>query len=227
MEDTLRKQQKPIAQLECRAGSDGLRYLLYLPPGYGEGSELKWPLILYLHGVGERGDNLNLLMKHGIPKVVENRHDLPFVTVSPQCPDDTFWFEHYERIKALLDQVLKTYDVDVSRIYLTGNSMGGYGTWGLAMAFPERFAAIAPICGGGIPEKVCVLKNVPVWAFHGEKDDRVDLSESQKMVDELKACGGDVRLTVYPNVGHDSWTQTYDNPELYEWFLQNVRPIDS
>jgi predicted peptidase len=223
----LRKQREPNVQLECRAGSDGLRYLLYLPQGYGEGSKLKWPLILYLHGIGERGNKLSLLMKHGIPKVVENRHDLPFVTVSPQCPDDTFWFEHYERIKASLNQVIETYDVDVSRIYLTGNSMGGYGTWGLAMAFPELFAAIAPICGGGIPEQVCVLKDVPVWAFHGEKDDRVDLSESQKMVDALKACGGNVRLTVYPNVGHDSWTQTYDDPDLYEWFLQNARPITS
>jgi predicted peptidase len=223
----LRKQRKPITQLECHAESIGLRYLLYLPQDYGEGSELKWPLILYLHGIGERGDKLNLLLKHGIPKVVENRHDLPFITVSPQCPDDAFWHEQYEELRALLVHIIETYDVDVSRMYLTGNSMGGYGTWGLAMAFPELFAAIAPICGGGIPEKVCVLKDVPVWAFHGEKDDRVDLSESQKMVDELQACGGNARLTVYPNVGHDSWTQTYDNPELYEWFLQHKHPINT
>ena len=213
-EGTLRKQREPNVQLECHAESGGLRYLLYLPPGYGEGSKLKWPLIMYLHGIGERGDKLSLLMKHGIPKVVENHHDLPFIAVSPQCPDDTFWFEHYERLMALLDQMIEMYDVDVNRMYLTGNSTGGYGTWGLAIQDPDRFAAIAPICGGGNPEQVCTLKDVPVWAFHGEKDDRVDLAESQKMVDELKAFGGNVRLTVYPNVGHDSWTQTYDNPAM-------------
>jgi predicted peptidase len=223
VEGKLRRKKKLDAQLERETGSNGLRYLLYLPTGYDRDSGKKWPLILYLHGIGERGSRLSLLKKHGIPKVVENDGNLPFITISPQCPDDTFWFDHYDKMKALIEEVVRTYDVDVNRIYLTGNSMGGYGTWALAMKYPDRFAAIAPICGGGIPEQVCVLKDVPVWAFHGEKDDLVKLSEGQKMVDALKACGGNVRFTVYEGVGHDSWTMTYENPELYEWFLKQTR----
>jgi predicted peptidase len=219
----LRKCRKSSVQSECTSGPDGFRYLLYLPKGVEQGPDKRWPLILYLHGIGERGGKLSLLKKHGIPKIVENHQDLPFITVSPQCPDDTFWFEHYEKLGALLDQVVETYGVDVDRMYLTGNSMGGYGTWGMAMQYPDRFAAIAPICGGGLTEEICVLKDVPVWAFHGKKDDVVDVSEGQKMVDALKACGGKVRFTVYPDAGHDSWTRTYDNPELYEWFLRNKR----
>jgi predicted peptidase len=215
--------KKHSAQLECGTNQDGLRYLLYIPPNYGQDSDKTWPLIFYLHGVGERGKKLNLLKKHGIPKIVEDNEAFPFIAVSPQCPDDTFWFEHYEKLEALLDHIIKTYVVDIDRIYLTGNSMGGYGTWGLAIEDPDRFTAIAPICGGGIPEEVCVLKDVPVWVFHGEKDDLVDLSEGQKMVDALKACGGKVKFTIYEGVGHDSWTRTYENPELYEWFLKQSR----
>lgn len=221
------RRKKHSSQLECRSEEIELHYLLYLPSEYGEEPNKKWPLILYLHGVGERGNKLNVLKKHGIPKIVENHNDFPFICISPQCPNDTFWFEHYVGLKVLLEEVLGSYDIDVRRIYLTGNSMGGYGTWGLAMDDPNRFAAIAPICGGGLPENVCDLKDVPVWAFHGEKDDLVKLEEGQQIVDALKACGGNARLTVYPNVGHDSWTQTYDNPELYEWFLQNARVTDT
>jgi len=215
--------RKLNAQLECGTEAAGLRYLLYLPSGYGETVNKNWPLILYLHGIGERGSELTLLMKHGIPKIVETLEDFPFITVSPQCPDDTFWSEHYDALKATLDEVLVKYPVDERRIYLTGNSMGGYGTWGLAMGFPELFAAIAPVCGGGIPEEVCVLKDVPVWAFHGEKDDLVELKEGQKMIDALENCGGNVQFTVYEGVGHDSWTRTYENPDLYAWFLQHKR----
>jgi predicted peptidase len=200
-----------------------LGYLLYLPAGYGEDVNKNWPLILYLHGIGERGSKLSQLVKHGIPRIVEDQDDFAFVTVSPQCPDDTFWFEHYNALKVMMDEVISKYAVDGRRVYLTGNSMGGYGTWGLAIAFPELFAAIAPICGGGIPEEVCVLKDVPVWAFHGEKDDRVELKEVQKMVDALEKCGGNVKFTVYEGVGHDSWTMTYEDPALYRWFLQHRR----
>jgi predicted peptidase len=219
--------KKHSAQLECGTEQDGLRYLLYLPKGYRQGSDKHWPLIIYLHGIGERGNRLNLLKKHGIPKIVEDHEAFPFIAISPQCPDDTFWHEQYEELKTLLDRIIEKYDVDENRIYLTGNSMGGYGAWGLAIQNPDRFAAIAPICGGGNPDQVCALKDVPVWAFHGEEDELVDLSESQKMVDRLEGCGGNVRLTVYPKVGHDSWTRTYDNPELYEWFLQHTRPLIS
>lgn len=205
-----------------------LNYLLYLPPGYGAGAHEEWPMILFLHGVGERGNDLNLIKRHGIPKVVEERHDLPFITVSPQCPMDSWWSAEVDAVDALIDEVVATYAVDPDRIYLTGLSMGGYGTWHLATAYPDRFAAVVPICAGGFrflgfPEKARVLKDVPVWVFHGAKDARVPVEESVKVVEALKAAGGNVRLTVYPDATHDSWTQTYDKPELYEWFLQHRR----
>jgi len=217
------KKRKSYKQLECKTGDNGLNYLLYLPPAFGDRQTRKKPLILYLHGIGERGNKLGLLRKHGIPKIVENHDHFPFITVSPQCPDDTFWFDHYDAIKTTLDEVISKYDVDERRLYLTGNSMGGYGTWGMALAYPELFAALAPICAGGLTEQICKLKDVPVWAFHGELDELVKLEEGQKMVDALEECGGNVRFTVYERVGHDSWTRTYENPELYEWLLSHQR----
>jgi len=200
-----------------------LNYLLFLPKDYGAESKRKWPLILFLHGAGERGDDLELVKKHGIPKIVEQRKDFPFIAVSPQCPKFLWWTAEADTLNALLDNLVATYAVDTDHIYLTGLSMGGYGTWHLAMAYPKRFAAIAPICGGGAPEKAHVLKDVPTWVFHGAKDTVVSLEESEKMVKALKACGGNVQFTVYPDAGHDSWTETYDNSELYKWFLKHTR----
>jgi predicted peptidase len=129
---------------------------------------------------------------------------------------------------ALLDDLLGRYAVDRDRIYLTGLSMGGYGTWYLGTEHANRFAAIAPICGGGywfhgFPERVCRLRDTPVWAFHGAQDDVVPLGESETLVDTLRQCGGTVELTVYPDAGHDSWTATYANPALYQWFLAHTR----
>jgi predicted peptidase len=163
---------------------------------------------------------------HGIPKVVDRGDDLPFITVSPQCPPGTLWSAQVDVLDALLQEIMATYAVDQKRIYLTGLSMGGNGTWHLAAAYPDRFAAIAPICGwgdffAGFPEQVRVLKDVPVWAFHGAKDALVPLSGSRVLVDKLKEYGGDVRLTVYPEAEHDSWTESYDNRELYAWFLSH------
>lgn len=208
------KQQKCTIERVTRLG-----YLLFLPQGYSANPDQRWPLILYLHGAGERGDDLELVKIHGIPKIVEQQPDFPFITVSPQCPGESWWWEHHLMLKALLEEILARYDVDETRVYLTGNSMGGFGAWSLSIAYPEMFAAIAPICGGGIAGFAPALKNVPVWAFHGAEDDVVNPEISQQMVDALRACGGDVKFTLYPQVGHDSWTQTYDNPELYEWFL--------
>jgi predicted peptidase len=173
--------------------------------------------------MGERGDYLGLVKIHGIPKIIEQKRDFPFVTVSPQCPDDKLWWDHNVTLKGMLDEVTAKHAVDPDRFYLTGNSLGGYGAWSLAMAYPDLFAAVAPICGGGMPEWVFLLREVPVWAFHGAKDPVIPLERVQRMVDGLRASGGSVRFTVYPGVGHDSWTPTYDNPELYEWFLQHTR----
>jgi len=193
-------------------------YLLFLPEGYGQKKQ-SWPMILFLHGAGERGDDLRLVKKHGPPKIVEKQRDFPFIVVSPQCPAGDWWTDKVEVLINLLDDIVSRYDVDTDRIYLTGLSMGGYGTWALAAAHPDRFAAIAPICGGGKGIMARRLNNVPVWAFHGAKDRVVPVKESEGLVDAIKARGGDAKLTIYPDAGHDSWTVTYNNQELYDWFL--------
>jgi predicted peptidase len=197
-----------------------LNYLLYLPADYEVGNK-NYPLILFLHGAGERGDDLELVKMHGIPKIVEQQKDFPFIAISPQCPADRWWVDPWllEALNGLLDEMIQNYRVDPDRVYLTGLSMGGFGTWALAMAHPERFAAIAPICGGGMPWMAYRIKDVPVWAFHGAQDPVVPLQRTEEMVDALKRLNGTVKLTVYPEAGHDSWTQTYNNPELYQWFL--------
>ncbi|HPS55801.1 MAG TPA: prolyl oligopeptidase family serine peptidase [Sedimentisphaerales bacterium] len=201
------------------------KYLLYLPAGYEKVSEKKWPLVMFLHGAGERGDDINLVKIHGPAEMVEKGKEFPFILVSPQCPAGKWWTESEQLLflKVLLDDVIAEYNVDESRVYLTGLSMGGFGTWALAIEQPERFAAIAPICGGGMKFLAYRLKNVPTWVFHGEDDDIVPLSYSQGMVDALKLAGGDVRFTVYPKTGHDSWRKAYADEELYEWLLSHRR----
>lgn len=206
-----------------------LKYLLSLPKGYGDDPDKVWPLILFLHGMGERGDDLEQVKVHGPPKILEEGGDFGFIVVSPQCPDDSFWPVETDALDALLDEVIETYAVDRGRIYLTGLSMGGYGTWHMAVAYPERFAAIAPVCGGGmfyarLPKKVAAIADVPAWVFHGARDRTVSVSESADLVSALEACGGDVRFTIYPDAAHDSWTETYENPDLYNWFLKHRKP---
>ncbi len=195
-------------------------YLLYLPEGYGE-KDQQWPLMLFLHGAGERGDDLNLVKKHGPPKLIEQGKPFPFVVVSPQCPQGQWWTEKTDTLMALLDRIESDYDVDSARIYVTGLSMGGFGTWTLATRHPDRFAAIAPICGGGDWFLADRLKKVPVWAFHGAQDSVVPLALSETMVRAVERTGGNAKLTVYPEANHDSWTATYDNPELYDWLLSH------
>jgi len=205
-----------------------LDYFLYLPKDYDRCSDKKWPLILFLHGAGERGDDLEAVKKHGIPKIVAKDDAFSFIVVSPQCPENTLWGDHFEALDALLKEMGTTYSVDPDRVYLTGLSMGGYGSWHFATLYPNRFAAVVPICGGGIPmygfpERVSVLKNVPIWVFHGAKDAVVPLEESQKMVDVLRESGSDIQFTIYPDAEHDSWTETYENPKLYDWLLSQRR----
>jgi predicted peptidase len=214
--------------------SVGLDYLLYLPQEYGADAEKGWPLILFLHGMGERGDDLELVKKHGPPKMLDGQDiadtiwSTEFVVVSPQCPVDSFWPAQTAALSALLDEIVESYAVDTNRVYLTGLSMGGYGTWHLAVEYPGRFAAIAPICGGGMfytgmPDKVGAIANVPAWVFHGARDRVVGVAESADLVYALQNVGADVRFTIYPDAEHDSWTRTYANPDLYEWFLEHPK----
>jgi predicted peptidase len=196
-----------------------LKYLLYLPKDYDQ--KAAWPLMLFLHGAGERGNNLEMLKKHGPPKLIEAGKDFPFIVVSPQCPNNGWW-EPLE-LKILLDEIVEKYKVDQDRIYVTGLSMGGFGTWSLAALQPDRFAAIVPICGGGDPVWARRFARVPAWVFHGAKDPVVPLDRSKQMVEALKQNGADVKFTVYPEAQHDAWTETYANPQLYEWLLQQKR----
>jgi predicted peptidase len=208
------KRQVPIEQ----------RYLLFLPADYGKEKDKKWPLILFLHGSGERGTDIEIVKKHGPPKIVENKKDFPFIVVSPQC-DPNKWWDPFT-LAGLLDEVGEKYSVDADRVYLTGLSMGGFGTWDLASKYPNRFAAIAPICGGSdsVRRVARSLKEMPTWVFHGEKDQSVPFQQSVTLVDALKQAGNtDVQFTSYPDLGHDCWTVTYDNPKLYDWFLSHKR----
>ncbi|NQV28296.1 MAG: prolyl oligopeptidase family serine peptidase [Rhodopirellula sp.] len=196
-----------------------MNYLLYLPKDYEK--QDSWPLLLFLHGSGERGDDLELVKKHGPPKLIAAGKEFPFIVVSPQCRSDRRW-EPIELV-ALLDDLSSKYKVDQDRICVTGLSMGGFGSWQLASFAPTRLAAIAPICGGGEVYWTRSFAHLPVWAFHGGKDTGVPLERSQEMVDALRKKGGNPKLTIYPEAGHDSWTETYDNPMLYEWLLEQRR----
>lgn len=193
-----------------------LPYLLYTPEE-GAGRQ---PLLLFLHGAGERGSDLGL-KAHGPPKVLETG-PLPFIVLSPQCPADSWWTLELTALAKLLTDALARYPADPARVYLSGLSMGGYGAWHLAEKFPDRFAALAPVCGGGIVPLAGKLE-LPIWAFHGAKDEVVPLAESVRMVEAVRAAGGDAKLTIYPEAGHDSWTETYANPELYRWLLKQRR----
>jgi predicted peptidase len=220
------------------------RYLLSLPAGYDASRDPPWPLLLFLHGSGERGEKLADLTKHGPPKLVRDGARLTeheraagkilaekFIVVSPQCPDDEVWDE--DGLLALLDDVMPKLRVDRTRVYLTGISMGGYGAWALFTRAPERFAAVVPICGGGRTieffvsggrKKKAAFRSAGVWAFHGADDPTVPVSESQHMIGACRRAGvKDVELTIYPKVGHDSWTETYARADLYAWLLRHAR----
>ena len=201
-----------------------LEYLLFLPNSYDHLPDKKWPMIIFLHGAGERGNNLGLLKNHGIPKIVEQKPDFQFITVSPQCPKGSWWTHELRLLNELVGEITNKYEVDTNRIYLTGLSMGGFGTWSLASMNPKCYAAIAPICGGGEPRQVAqALKNMPIWVFHGAKDTVIPADRSEEIVKELKPMNGNVKFTLYPDADHDSWTRTYDNPKLYEWFLKHSK----
>jgi predicted peptidase len=197
-----------------------LQYLVYLPEKY-DAEGMPSPLLLFLHGSGERGSFIDSVKRHGPPKLIEQGKKFPFIVVSPQCSEFESWAA--PSLAAMLDQIEAKYNVDHAREYVTGLSLGGYGTWKLAIDQPKRFAAIAPVCGWGDTSDVVVLKDVPVWAFHGKKDRVVKYEASESMVRALKKAGGDAKLTGYPEAGHDAWTATYENDELYAWMLNHRR----
>lgn len=199
-----------------------INYLESLPAGYDADAAKRWPLVIFLHGSGERGVDLKQVAKHGPPKLVEAGREFPFILLSPQCPPGQWW--DLAALDVWLDGVVRKYRVDADRIYLTGLSMGGYATWGWAQRSPGRFAAIVPVCGGGDPTQGAKLKALPVWAFHGAKDPTVPLARTEEMIAAIKAAGGEPRVTIYPEAPHDSWTETYANDEVFAWMLAQKRP---
>ena len=198
-----------------------LNYLLTLPEGYDEQPEASFPLVLFLHGFGESGDDLDLVKKHGPPKFAAEGQTLSYLLVAPQNPKGRWW--QPIELLALLDDIESRYRVDADRVYITGLSMGGYGTWNTAGMAPNRFAAAAPICGGGNGVLTEYVGTLPIWAFHGDADPVVPPMLSQHLVNRINKKGGNAKLTLYEGVGHDSWTQTYDDPAFWDWLLSQNR----
>lgn len=203
--------------------ADTLRYLIHLPDDYDADSGRLWPVVLFLHGAGERGSDLDLAAVHGPPKLADAGHEFPFVLVTPQCSESSQWVAELSTLSVLLDEVIATHRIDQARVAVTGLSMGGFGTWSLAVRYPDRFSAIAPICGGLWMQSAAPIRSLPVWAFHGDADDVVPISATEQIVTELRSLDADVRFTRYAGVGHDSWTETYDNPTFYDWLLSHRR----
>jgi predicted esterase len=213
-------EQKWWFGLKQKLGLLDQKYVVYTPPGYNHDKTSKWPLIVFLHGSGERGDDLNLLKAQGLPKLLLTKN-LPFIILSPQCLPTESW--NPWEVNFLIDQIRRKYRVDDDRIYLTGLSLGGFGTWETAWQFPDRFAAIAPICGSFPADRVGKLRDLPIWVFHGAKDPTVPISGDEKCVAALQKIGGHVRFTFYPDGEHDVWTRTYADPRLYSWLLEQRR----
>lgn len=198
---------------------EDINYVIRYPNGYEE--EKKYPVILMLHGSGTRGTDPNMLLKNASFTVTERCFaDFPFIMVAPQCHTNT-WFDIFESLKRFAVMIAGESYTDRERLYLMGVSMGGYGAWQLAMSLPELFAAIVPICGGGMYWNAGRLANVPVWAFHGGKDATVFPEESQKMVDAVNRHGGEAKLTVFPENGHNAWDDTFSKKEVFDWLLSN------
>lgn len=210
--------QRPHAAL----ASDGYAFHLHLPPGAaGKKPATRYPLMIFLHGSGERGANLDQVKVHGPPKIAARDPNFPFLLISPQLPADQDW--DLDKLRAILGWALKALPADPDRIILTGLSRGGHATWRWGAAEPTLFAAIAPVAGRGDPASACALKAMPVWAFHGDRDDVVTPEGSFAMARAIRACGGHPRLTIYPDLGHNSWDPAYDDPALYYWLLAQRR----
>jgi len=195
-----------------------MQYLLYLPDGYESDSEAEFPLLLFLHGGGSSGDDIEMLKRSGLAGKIEEGKSFPFMVLSPQNPHSRkFWNE--TALITLLDKIQKEYRVDPSRVWVAGLSRGGYGAWRMAIQYPERFAALVAVCGETPDHYARWLGDMPIWVFHGEDDRTISIKESDEMVAALKKNGNPVRYTRYPDTGHNAWDQAFSDPELYKWLL--------
>ena len=197
-----------------------IRYLIAYPDNFN--ADGKYPMLIHLHGAGGRGNDLNLLKIAGPVFETAGGRELPLIVVAPQCNADT-WFMIMEQLLDFIKNIAEMKNTDKTKVYLSGASMGGYACWQVAMTLPELFAAIVPVCGGGMYWNAAKLKKIPVWAFHGALDPTVFVTESINMVNAVNKAGGEAKITVYPKAGHDSWKDTFANDELYEWLLSKKR----
>ena len=198
-----------------------LKYHIYFPNNYHD-SDTKFPLVLFLHGAGERGDDLGLVEKHGIPKMINNGINFPFITVAPQCPKFQYWSEpvNVKTLLLLVEEIIKKNKVDIERIYATGLSMGGYGTLAIAKERPDLFSAIISVCGGLDTTDIERLKDIPIWLFHGAEDKVVPVENSELIYDLLKPINPEIKITIYKGINHNSWEMTYNNQNIYDWMLK-------
>lgn len=200
------------------------KYVLYVPEDYKP--DQPYPVILFLHGAGETGSDGISQAKVGLaPAMKKNLKQFPCIAIFPQSQKQSWQASGSDAKRALsiLAEVEKAYKVDPKRIYLTGLSMGGYGTWSLAAAMPDRWAAIVPVCGGGDPRSADKIKSIPCWCFHGDADNAVKVERSREMIEALKKAGGQPKYTEYPGVGHNSWDKAYGTPELFEWLFKQEK----
>jgi predicted peptidase len=233
--------------LEKRTYTDAkgktLPYRLLKPLDYDPTQ--KYPLVLFLHGAGERGTDNEKQLIHGVPEFAkeENRKRYPCFLIAPQCPSKDMWVDLNWRAEThrqseepaepmrlaleLVGTIQKEFSIDARRIYVTGLSMGGYGTWDALARRPELFAAGVPICGGGDETTASAIAKIPVWVFHGAKDPAVKVERSRRMVEALKRVGGDPKYTEYPDEGHASWVPAYKSPELIEWLFDQKRAVSA
>ncbi|MBQ8840839.1 MAG: dienelactone hydrolase family protein [Clostridia bacterium] len=199
--------------------SASLGYIITCPDNINDGERL--PLIVFLHGAGERGNDVNQVKVYCVPKLFTNNQEhqgIRAITLSPQCPQNTTWIDYKKELIALIEMVKSTYPVDEECVSLTGISMGGFGTWEMAMTYPYMFHKIAPLCGGGMNWRAWAL-TMPVRVFHGKRDDVVPISQSEAMVNSIKVQGGRVEFTVYDDLSHNCWDRAYEETDLIKWLV--------
>jgi predicted peptidase len=208
-------QEIPKPKIKCN-------YLLYLPKDYTN-HEDSFPLIIYLHGGSQRGKDLNKLKGYGLPYLIEKGYDYKFVIVSPQCPDTTYW-SRVDWFDSLYLNLTSKYHIDKRRIYVTGISMGGFGTWHAAMDYPDKITAIVPLCGGCNDSlDICRIRQIPVWTFHGSADTEINIDETVRLVNRLNECNGKVKFSRLENEGHGLQFIYEKNPEIYKWMLEQKK----
>jgi len=228
-------EQKFVEKSHTNARGEKMPYLLFVPEGYDKTKQ--YPLVLWLHGGGTRGNDLKLLLAHGNEHGIgflaraDNQARYPSFILAPQCPTNKFWGDsqsaqptaEMRMALEILDKVREDYSVDSRRLYVMGMSLGGYGTWDIITRQPATFAAAVPICGGGNTSKASLIAKTPIWAFHGDEDEMVNVSESQRMIAALKKAGGQPRYTEYKGVGHNSWVRAFKEPDFLSWIFAQTR----